>query len=510
MNYPTETTESLSQSPTPNLPDEIWALVLSYLSLPDMCKVRGVSGTFYSLVGLIFNSKSSVHQWIHFLTNTKFQSPNDYEKLAAFIRNLDFYKAIDRTISKKEFKKVKDNEFLLYFLVQNSVLDLTEQHQEPVKNKPEIRIRPAYMPAFFRMALLNESSQIILAAGAERLNKMILTKAIESFNPITQDHVKLLDLMINYMALYTSGKKIEKKIYNLEQSLQMMGITEHKNLDSSRAELDIYNEVCDKVKKQIANITPQKSAYCLYAPRGILREVEFHAGMNLSGSNFTRANLSHLSCQAAILTGVNLSHADLTYAKLNQTDLSGSDLGHADLAYADLTGANLSYANLSGVKLKLTEIPKIIVVGTQWLDRELMPALEKQLANLSPEIESEPLVIKEPLDRLHEMICYKKLMKMPNEEIHQLRQSIAIDVTAFIRACQSEPSQKLIAINRLIGHPIFQPRKQTKAYKLVNTIGKLIPSTPVLLPTASQSVLIKFNEQLIKEEKSLKNAVNPT
>jgi len=76
-------------------------------------------------------------------------------------------------------------------------------------------------------------------------------------------------------------------------------------------------------------------------------------GANLSGTDFSGANLGRANLSGADFSGANLSKADLSKANLRKADLSeadlnGANLRKADLSEADLNGANLRKADLSG------------------------------------------------------------------------------------------------------------------------------------------------------------------
>jgi|688.fasta_scaffold138731_1 uncharacterized protein YjbI with pentapeptide repeats len=507
MNDPIEATKSFSESPFSYLPDELWALVLDYLSLREMGRAQGTSKTLYNLVTHLLNSKSSIHQWIYYLTNTKFKSTSDYETVAAFIRGLDTYKATAKTLSNGEFEKIQDNEFLLYFLVQNCFTDLAGQQLEWLCQS-KIKSNKDYPKATILLQLMSKNSQAILKVGAPRLNEIANSNAIESFHPKTQNHIKLLSLIINHIALYDRKQKKRKQFYEIKRSLRERQITQNPVLDMANEELEQCEKNYAECKQQISNLVPQENVCSLYLPRTMLREVQLPDGMDLSGSNFFNANLSSIHCRSAKLVGVNLSHANLTYASLDKTDLSRSDLSHVDLSNASLAGTNLSDVNLGGAIFKAVNICNATVNGTKWIDREQVPTLEVQLNNLTPETESDPLIIEKRLDELNEMIGYQQRIKgMSDKNIHQLRESIAIDVKAIIGACKSESSQKQIAIDKLVEHPIFQPRKQANFYKLVNTgISKFAPKSTVFLPSASQAILIRYKEQLMQEEKNPNSA----
>ncbi|BAY75150.1 pentapeptide repeat-containing protein [Nostoc linckia NIES-25] len=77
---------------------------------------------------------------------------------------------------------------------------------------------------------------------------------------------------------------------------------------------------------------------------------------NLSGANLSCANLNHANLSRADLSSANLSRANLKAADLNRADLSSTDLNCADLSNAILFGANLSDANLSNTNLSHADL----------------------------------------------------------------------------------------------------------------------------------------------------------
>lgn len=85
------------------------------------------------------------------------------------------------------------------------------------------------------------------------------------------------------------------------------------------------------------------------------------ADLDLSGTNFSRANLNKADFSGANLSGADfsvanlnkadfrwadLNKADFSGAELNWTDFSGANLSEADFRWADLRNANLCGANL--------------------------------------------------------------------------------------------------------------------------------------------------------------------
>ncbi len=84
---------------------------------------------------------------------------------------------------------------------------------------------------------------------------------------------------------------------------------------------------------------------------------------NLSGANLSCANLSRADINRADLSSTNLNRANLSYADLNRADLSSTNLSHADLSNAILFGANLSEANLSSVSLSYADLCRADLSG---------------------------------------------------------------------------------------------------------------------------------------------------
>lgn len=102
--------------------------------------------------------------------------------------------------------------------------------------------------------------------------------------------------------------------------------------------------------------------------RKLIHQENFE-GQDLSGLDFSSAELIQVSFENANLNGTNfynvefhrvsfknaqLSHASFALADLSHTELRGADLSYANLAHANLRGANLQGANLSHANLGLT------------------------------------------------------------------------------------------------------------------------------------------------------------
>src|SRR3990167_3112862 len=60
------------------------------------------------------------------------------------------------------------------------------------------------------------------------------------------------------------------------------------------------------------------------------------------------------------LRGCDLRRSDLSGCDLSGCDLSWSDLRKSDMRGSDLRGCDLRGSNLSGIKIKVTQVNKII------------------------------------------------------------------------------------------------------------------------------------------------------
>ena len=76
------------------------------------------------------------------------------------------------------------------------------------------------------------------------------------------------------------------------------------------------------------------------------------SGANLRSADFSGANLRGVDFSGADLSGADLRSANLRSANLRSADFSGADLSGADLRSANLSGADLRSANLSGADLR--------------------------------------------------------------------------------------------------------------------------------------------------------------
>ncbi|MEG5036601.1 pentapeptide repeat-containing protein [Microcoleus sp. AT3-D2] len=86
------------------------------------------------------------------------------------------------------------------------------------------------------------------------------------------------------------------------------------------------------------------------------------SGINLSGANLTRADLSYVN-----LSGANLSSANLEFATLSLTILTGANLRDAILDYAQLLGdlidVDLREASLFCTLLICTDLTRANLMG---------------------------------------------------------------------------------------------------------------------------------------------------
>lgn len=97
---------------------------------------------------------------------------------------------------------------------------------------------------------------------------------------------------------------------------------------------------------------------------------------DLSGADFSQANLAGVSLRDANLKGANLTQANLQGADLTGADLSGAVLNNTNLSGASLTGAlmksaslenaDLSFASLMGANLEATSLKNARVLMTNF------------------------------------------------------------------------------------------------------------------------------------------------
>ncbi|WP_414582907.1 pentapeptide repeat-containing protein [Scytonema sp. PCC 10023] len=87
------------------------------------------------------------------------------------------------------------------------------------------------------------------------------------------------------------------------------------------------------------------------------------SGRNLSYANLCGANLSDTFMHKANLTGANLSEANLFRANLLLADLREANLRGANLIGADLSGADLRGANLTGARIRSGDRLLVKLIG---------------------------------------------------------------------------------------------------------------------------------------------------
>ena len=102
-----------------------------------------------------------------------------------------------------------------------------------------------------------------------------------------------------------------------------------------------------------------------------LSEKDF-AGRNLSYANLSGANLSDSFLHRTNLTGANLFKANLFRANLLQANLREANLQQANLIGADMSGANLQGADLRGAKIGTGNRILVKLVGAN-LSGAIMP-----------------------------------------------------------------------------------------------------------------------------------------
>jgi uncharacterized protein YjbI with pentapeptide repeats len=88
--------------------------------------------------------------------------------------------------------------------------------------------------------------------------------------------------------------------------------------------------------------------------------------VNLTGADFTDADLLAANLSGEDLAGDNLTRATLENANLSGADLAGADLADANLAIADFVGADLAKANLAGADLTNAFFEKTNLAGAIW------------------------------------------------------------------------------------------------------------------------------------------------
>ncbi|MEI6454545.1 MAG: pentapeptide repeat-containing protein, partial [Actinomycetes bacterium] len=106
------------------------------------------------------------------------------------------------------------------------------------------------------------------------------------------------------------------------------------------------------------------------------------AGQNLSGFDFTLANMQNLDLHGANLSGANLSHANLSGANLENVFVTGSTqendlLSHVNFGKADLKNADfrevITSSRISQVRISRISISPTPTSTTRcWLLRSLL------------------------------------------------------------------------------------------------------------------------------------------
>ncbi|MEH2393276.1 MAG: pentapeptide repeat-containing protein [Nostoc sp.] len=96
------------------------------------------------------------------------------------------------------------------------------------------------------------------------------------------------------------------------------------------------------------------------------------SGRNLSYANLSGANLSDTFMHKVNLRGANLSEANLFRANLLLADLREANLRAANLIGADLSGADLRGADLTGARIRSGERLLVKLIGTN-LAGAIMP-----------------------------------------------------------------------------------------------------------------------------------------
>jgi curved DNA-binding protein CbpA len=96
------------------------------------------------------------------------------------------------------------------------------------------------------------------------------------------------------------------------------------------------------------------------------------SGRNMSYANLSGANLSDTFMHKVILRGANLSHTNLFRANLLLADLREANLRNANLIGADLSGADLRGADLTGARVRCGDRLLVKLIGAK-LSGAIMP-----------------------------------------------------------------------------------------------------------------------------------------
>ena len=162
----------------------------------------------------------------------------------------------------------------------------------------------------------------------------------------------------------------------------------------AQEKLKLFNEARDKLRslrdKQSnssyyppppANKPSSTYAYSPQKPNSDLSGKDFsHAnlsnrdlsGRNLSYANLSGSNLSDTFMHKVILRGADLSEANLFRANLLLADLRDANLRSANLIGADLSGADLRGADLTGARIRSGDRLLVKLIGTK-LAGAIMP-----------------------------------------------------------------------------------------------------------------------------------------
>lgn len=129
-------------------------------------------------------------------------------------------------------------------------------------------------------------------------------------------------------------------------------------------------------------------------------------GANLSGLDWSNAQLMHSNFRGAILTDADLSGANLQGSNFRGADLSGAyleganlsecDFRKSSLALANLIGVDLTHANLVGATISNANFSRAIFHQSQWGDNPGMtPTLQTTVIENGAQIisESDPEVL---------------------------------------------------------------------------------------------------------------------
>ncbi len=97
-------------------------------------------------------------------------------------------------------------------------------------------------------------------------------------------------------------------------------------------------------------------------------------GVNLSGTDWSGAQLADSNFRGAVLNDIDLSGADVTRGDFRGADLSGAYLEGAKLPGADLRKCSLAVANLIGADLRGADLREATLQQTNFTDADLTNA----------------------------------------------------------------------------------------------------------------------------------------